>query len=104
MSRATSLTRAAIGIGIAAAMFAAPSAFAPYFPDGETLEHPAVHAVKSRADVTREANQGDAADEVDLFGNDVSPAIATYQLDADGSLYEAHSPQTMLAKLGPPKM
>ena len=39
----------------------------------------------------------------DLSGNDVSAAVATYQLDADGSLYEAHSPQTQLPKLGSPK-
>src|SRR5213593_4725394 len=36
----------------------------------------------------------------DLFGNDVASAVARYKLDAAGSLYEAHSPQTQLAKLG----
>jgi hypothetical protein len=39
----------------------------------------------------------------DLSGNDVSAAVARYQLDTDGSLYEAHSPQTQLPKLGSPK-
>ena len=39
----------------------------------------------------------------DLFGNDVTAAVARYKLDATGSLYEAHSPQTQLAKLGSPK-
>jgi hypothetical protein len=40
---------------------------------------------------------------VDLYGNDVTSAVAKYNLDADGSLYEAHSPQTQLPRLGSPK-
>ena len=39
----------------------------------------------------------------DLYGNDVTAAVARYKLDAAGSLYEAHSPQTQMAKLGSPK-
>jgi hypothetical protein len=39
----------------------------------------------------------------DLYGNGVSPAVATYSLDALGSLYEEHSPQTELPRLGSPK-
>ena len=39
----------------------------------------------------------------DLYGNDVTAAVARYKLDATGSLYEAHSPQTQMAKLGSPK-
>jgi hypothetical protein len=39
----------------------------------------------------------------DLYGNDVTAAVARYKLDAAGGLYEAHSPQTQLAKLGSPK-
>jgi len=40
---------------------------------------------------------------IDLYGNDVSPAVATYSFDALGSLYEEHSPQTELPRLGSPK-
>ena len=40
---------------------------------------------------------------IDLYGNDVSPAVATYSLDSLGSLYEVHSPQTELPRLGSPK-
>ena len=40
---------------------------------------------------------------VDLYGNDVTDAVAKYKLDADGSLYESHSPQTQLPRLGSPK-
>ena len=43
-------------------------------------------------------------DEVtDVFGNRVTPAVATYQFDATGSLYEVHSPQTQVPRLGSPK-
>jgi len=40
---------------------------------------------------------------VDLYGNDVIDAVATYSLDPTGTLYELHSPQTELPRLGSPK-
>jgi len=40
---------------------------------------------------------------VDLYGNDVSDAVAEYTLDSTGSLYEVHSPHTGLFHLGSPK-
>ena len=40
---------------------------------------------------------------LDLYGNDVSPAVATYSFDALGSPYEVHSPQTELPRPGSPK-
>ena len=40
---------------------------------------------------------------VDLYGNEVSDAVARYTLDPAGSLYELHSPQTELTRLGSPK-
>jgi hypothetical protein len=47
---------------------------------------------------------GQAADDtVDLYGNEVSDAFATYSLDPAGSLYETHSPQTELPRLASPK-
>jgi hypothetical protein len=45
----------------------------------------------------------DSAGEVDLFGNEVTDAVAKYKLDSAGSLYELHSPQTELPRLGSPK-
>jgi hypothetical protein len=48
--------------------------------------------------------QPDTADAaVDLYGNEVTDAIATYSLDPAGSLYELHSPQTELPRLASPK-
>jgi len=40
---------------------------------------------------------------MDLYGNEVSDAVATYTFDRSGSLYELHSPQTELPRLGSPK-
>jgi len=40
---------------------------------------------------------------LDLYGNDVSPAVATYSFDALGSPYEVHSPQTELPRPSSPK-
>ena len=40
---------------------------------------------------------------VDLYGNEVTDAIATYTFDQAGSLYELHSPRTELPRLAAPK-
>jgi len=45
----------------------------------------------------------DADGAVDLYGNEVIDAVATYSLDPTGSLYELHSPQTELPRLASPK-
>ena len=37
-----------------------------------------------------------------LYGNDITNAIATYKLDASGSVYEEHSPDTEVPQLKPP--
>jgi hypothetical protein len=50
--------------------------------------------------VDGEPNEDEATD---AYGNRVTPAVATYQLDAAGTLYELHSPQTQLPRLGSPK-
>ena len=43
------------------------------------------------------------SDAVDAYGNEVTRAVATYQFDATGSLYELHSPRTEVPKLPSPK-
>ena len=45
----------------------------------------------------------DASGFTDLYGNEVTDAVATYTFDQSGSLYELHSPQTELPRLGIPK-
>jgi hypothetical protein len=39
----------------------------------------------------------------DLYGNQVTAAVATYEFDDTGTPYERHSPQTLLPRLGSPK-
>jgi hypothetical protein len=39
---------------------------------------------------------------VDLYGNEIEAAIADYRLDVGGTVYERHSPETALPKLGSP--
>lgn len=43
-----------------------------------------------------------ALPKVDLEGDEVSPALATYGIDPDGNLFEVHSPQTEEPRLGSP--
>jgi len=52
---------------------------------------------------TRDQGMIDGDGPVDLYGNEVTAAVAKYKLDATGSLYETHSPQTELPRLGSPK-
>lgn len=46
---------------------------------------------------------GDPADpRTDLFGNEVEEALADYRIDLRGDVYERHSPDTAVPRLGPP--
>ena len=40
---------------------------------------------------------------MDLYGNEVTEAVAKYLLDSTGSVYEEHSPQTEVPRLAAPK-
>ena len=51
----------------------------------------------------REDRGDDGSGFMDLYGNEVTDAVATYTFDQSGSLYELHSPQTELPRLGIPK-
>ena len=45
----------------------------------------------------------DSEGTVDLYGNEVSDAVAKYRMDVTGVLYELHSPRTEVPRLGSPK-
>ena len=77
-----------------------------------TMAESATVAASSDAwDAQDVAEAGDEQDDradgaggyLDLYGNEVTDAIATYTFDKSGSLYELHSPQTELPRLGIPK-
>jgi hypothetical protein len=40
---------------------------------------------------------------MDLYGNEVTEAVAKYLLDSTGAVYEEHSPQTEVPRLAGPK-
>ena len=66
-----------------------------------------IQATPAVTDVTSAHSTPAADDEVedavDFYGNEVTDAVATYKLDAAGSLYELHSPQTEVPRLASPQ-
>lgn len=51
-----------------------------------------------------EASRDSANDQaLDAYGNEVTHAVAEYSLDPAGALYELHTPQVELPRLGSPK-
>ena len=42
------------------------------------------------------------APQVDVYGNEVEEAVGDYRVDATGDLYETHSPDTEVTRLGAP--
>src|SRR5262245_14853659 len=40
----------------------------------------------------------------DLYGNEIDVAVAEYELDGHGALFELHSPETAVSRLAPPSM
>lgn len=41
--------------------------------------------------------------QLDLQGDEVTPAVARYRFDAQGNIYETHAPHTEVPKLGSPQ-
>ncbi len=46
----------------------------------------------------------DDGSQVDLQGDEVTPAVATYRFDAHGNIYETHAPHTEVPHLGSPTL
>ena len=53
--------------------------------------------------VQRPGHGDDEDGATDFYGNEISDAVARYKLDAAGTLYETHSPQTDMPRLASPK-
>jgi hypothetical protein len=98
------LLRKAFGFGIAAVLpFVAAAALLT--PRPVTVSLPSERDADA-AIIAPDAPFGDAEPSegaTDLFGNTVTDAVARYNFDATGSLYELHSPQTEVPRLRPPK-
>jgi len=74
-------------------------------PPGQRTSLPVTgHGEDGSSSVPYQLNEAPDADDVarDLYGNDVSTAVATYKRDHTGSVYEEHSPKTQVARLKPP--
>jgi len=39
---------------------------------------------------------------LDIYGNEIEDALGDYRIDPAGDVYERHSPETEVARLGPP--
>ena len=96
-------TRIAIGLTVTAALVIGAAVRAPQSGTPPSGIQPVSTVFAPQGGSTAPGPSVDAEGQRDLNGNDVTDAVATYRLGADGSLYEAHSPQTELPKLGPPK-
>ncbi|HEY6613118.1 MAG TPA: hypothetical protein VIZ32_01325 [Vicinamibacterales bacterium] len=68
---------------------------------GIAAPHSAAFPLVRATDDLVESEPRDAA--VDLNGNEVRQAIAHYKVDPMGALYEEHSPDTEVPRLGSPK-
>jgi hypothetical protein len=66
-----------------------------------TLDAPA--PVEQHPRVLEEAGAEGREPSRDLYGNEVTEAVAKYLLDSRGSVYEEHSPQTEVPRLAGPK-
>lgn len=54
-------------------------------------------------DLDADDPERDGMDLMDVYGNEVTAAVATYKFDAAGTLYELHSPKTEIPRLASPK-
>ena len=43
-----------------------------------------------------------AAPHLDVYGNEIENAVTDYRIDSAGDVYERHSPETEVPRLGPP--
>jgi hypothetical protein len=99
-----------VGLAVAVPILVAAALFTHPRPGNSHPNGPAVVIATDIALASETRNSADDRDDadgangfVDVYGNEVTDAVATYTFDQTGSLYELHSPQTELPRLGIPK-
>jgi hypothetical protein len=101
------LVKAVLGCALAAIVLlvVACALFTPQVVSSSQIAEESMAVATAAADgpKQRRAQQDAVEGAVDLYGNEVIDAIATYSLDPGGSLYEVHSPNTELPRLASPK-
>jgi len=90
---------------VVAAVLVTPPLVTATYSEPATISDPQPAAVIDfqavpRAEPGSGLNEDDATD---VYGNEVTAAVAKYKFDATGTLYELHSPQTELPRLASPK-
>jgi hypothetical protein len=70
-------------------------------PARATLDAPAPAEQPPR--LLEEADVEGREPSMDLYGNEVTEAVAKYLLDSTGAVYEEHSPQTEVPRLAAPR-
>ncbi len=85
----------------ASAQAPGPSSVGTTQDAGKILAHPAdPQGLPSLSD----QDDPDDGSQVDLEGDEVTPAIAKYRFDAQGNIYETHAPHTEVPHLGAPTL
>jgi hypothetical protein len=107
-----SVTLSRIGLVVLIPILMVCALLTPQLARGSRIELPVVDRAQmtvitpkdnSTSQDARDQEKNDGDGPVDLYGNEVTDAVAKYKFDATGSLYETHSPQTELPRLGSPK-
>jgi hypothetical protein len=104
--------RVAIGVIWLASFVAGREAWTPAPPLANTATSaeitvptaPLVGAVAGEPQVEPGDLPADADPRFDLFGNEIEEAVADYRIDLRGSVYERHSPETAVPRLGSPEV
>jgi hypothetical protein len=73
------------------------------FAAGTVVTPQPVTASRRQPPVVGASRDSATAPPLDAYGNEVTHAVAEYSLDPAGTLYELHTPQVELPRLGSPK-
>jgi hypothetical protein len=90
---------------LVAAVFVTPQLVTPTYAEQAATSESQPAAIMDFLFAPQPDSSGDESDDgaTDVYGNEVTVAVAKYRLDATGAQYELHSPQTELPRLAPPK-
>ncbi len=92
---------AGLSFTTASAKTPGPQSVAASQDPGQMLAHPA--GPEGTPSLNDEDDPDDGS-QVDLEGDEVTPAIANYRFDSQGNIYETHAPHTEVPHLGRPVM
>ncbi len=71
---------------------------------GNVFAHPTSPDDQNLPPASIDDDNADDGAQLDLQGDEVTPAVATYKFDAQGNIYETHAPHTEVPHLGSPTL